>query len=127
MRKNHPTIDEIKAKAIELYTKDYGRPPPNNEPCYETLKTTPSLDDNYWKKAREVLLGGVEMENVGIDSHTAESENIPLLRPGEAARLLAVSPKTLWRWWKEGKISAKQLPSRRLRYPKDEIDRILRK
>jgi len=47
------------------------------------------------------------------------------LSPGEASRILGVSPKTLWRWWKEGRIKAIRLPSGRLRYPKDEIERIL--
>jgi excisionase family DNA binding protein len=126
MRNTEPTDQEIEAKATELYIKDKGKPPPD-EPFFETLKTTPSTHSSYWKKAREILLGEVEEENVRINSHITEREYASLLRPKEAAKALGVSRKTLWRWWKEGRISAKQLPSRRLRYPKDEIDRILQK
>jgi len=45
-----------------------------------------------------------------------------LLTPNEASRMLNVSYKALWRWWKEGKIGAVRLPSGRLRYFKDESD-----
>ena len=51
-------------------------------------------------------------------------EEEELLRPGEAARILGVSYKTLWRWYREGIISAKQLPSGHLRYYRSEIEKI---
>lgn len=49
-----------------------------------------------------------------------------LLSPKEAARLLNVSYKTLWRWWKEGKIRAVRLPSGRLKYYRAEIEKIVK-
>lgn len=121
VRKTEPTFEEIKTKATELYIKDKGKPLPDE---MLTLKTTPSIHSSYWKKAREILLGEVEKENAKINSHTAQREYISLLRPKEAAKALGVSPKTLWRYWKKGKIEAIRLPSGRLRYPKDEIERI---
>ena len=55
-----------------------------------------------------------------------ESEEIEFLRPKEAAKLLKVSYKTLWRWWKEGKIKAIQIgPSKRLRYYKKDIEKLI--
>lgn len=122
MRNTEPTFQEIKAKATELYIKDKGKPPPD-EPLCETLKTTPSIPSSYWKRAREILLGEVEEENVRI-THIVEREHVSLLQPKEAARALGVSPRTLRRYWKKGKIKAIRLPSGRLRYPKDEIERI---
>lgn len=54
-----------------------------------------------------------------------EEQKSSLLLPREASKMLGVSYKTLWRWWKEGKIQAVRLPTRRLRYPREEIERIL--
>lgn len=118
MRNNELTFQEIKAKATELYIKDKGKPPPDE---MLTLKTTPSIHSSYWKKAREILLGEVEEKDVMTIPHIAEREYV---RPKEAAKALGVSPKTLRRYWKKGKIKAVRLPSGRLRYPKDEIERI---
>lgn len=50
-----------------------------------------------------------------------------LLRPRDAAKMLGVSYKTLWRWWKEKKIRAKRLPSGRLRYYQTDIEKSLSK
>lgn len=49
-----------------------------------------------------------------------------LITPKEARRLLRVSNKTLWSWYKKGLIRAVRLPSGRLRYYKSDIDAILR-
>jgi excisionase family DNA binding protein len=48
-----------------------------------------------------------------------------LLSPGEASAMLGFSYKTLWRWWKEGKIEALRSPSGRLRYYRDDVERLL--
>lgn len=57
----------------------------------------------------------------------ADQNERELLSPAEASRMLGVSYKTLWRWWKEGKIRAVRLPSKRLRYYRDEIEQLLHK
>jgi len=57
----------------------------------------------------------------GIRPEKRESQ---LLRLGEAARMLGVSYKTLWRQSKEGMISAKRLPSGHSRYYKHEIEKL---
>lgn len=53
------------------------------------------------------------------------------LKPGEASKRLGVNYRTLWRWAKRGtkrgrKIKFRQLPSGRLLYPEEEIERVLR-
>jgi len=57
-------------------------------------------------------------------SKIQEAELIP---PRKASAMLGVSYKTLWRWWKEGKIRAIQTPSGRLRYYKTDIEKLLGK
>jgi putative resolvase len=49
-----------------------------------------------------------------------------LLSPREAAKLLHVSVKTLYKWYRKGIIKAVRLPTGRLRYYKSDIERILR-
>lgn len=49
-----------------------------------------------------------------------------LLKPGDAARILNVSYKTLWRWQKRGLIRVVRLPSGRFLIPRSEVERILR-
>lgn len=49
-----------------------------------------------------------------------------LLSPADASRMLGIPPKTLWRWWKEGRIRAIRLPSGRLRYYRDDVEQLLR-
>jgi excisionase family DNA binding protein len=55
-----------------------------------------------------------------------EDESGELLKPNEAAALLGVSYKTLWRWAKKGRIRYVELPSGRLRYYKNDVQRILK-
>jgi len=126
MTNAEPDFEKIRSKATELYIKDKGEPPPD-EPMCMTLKITPSINESYWKKAKEILYG-VESEKDVFASHITKRsrpESSNLLRPTVAARELGVSYKTLWRWWKEGRITAVRLPSGRLRYPRDETERIL--
>ena len=122
-----PTFEEIKAKAIELYIRDKGSPPPcsPDEKLCKMLKLTPSPRSSYWTKARKILLGKIKEGDVKVSSSLEDLEYTSLLTPKEASRMLGVSYKTLWRWWREGKINAIRLPSGRLRYPKNEIERIL--
>jgi len=49
-----------------------------------------------------------------------------LLRPKDVARRLGISVKTLWVWQKKGIIRAVRLPTGKLRYPKSEVERILK-
>lgn len=62
-----------------------------------------------------------------IDRILNAREEEKLISPHEASKMLGCSYKTLWRWWKQGKIRAVRLPSGRLRYFKDEIEHILQK
>ena len=48
-----------------------------------------------------------------------------LLRPGEAARHLGISPATLRRWTRKGKIEPLTLPTRTRRYRKDDLDALI--
>jgi len=50
-----------------------------------------------------------------------------LLTPKRAAEILGVSPRTLLRWHREGIIEAYRLPTRGMRYPEKEVERLLRK
>jgi excisionase family DNA binding protein len=45
-------------------------------------------------------------------------------RPGEVARLLDISPSTVYLWIEVGKIEATRLAGRTLRIPREEIERI---
>lgn len=49
-----------------------------------------------------------------------------LLTTGEAASRLGVTPKTIARWAKMGKIRAVFLPSGRIKIPEDEVEKILK-
>ena len=55
-----------------------------------------------------------------------KSQSISLIGTGVAARMLAVSPDTVRRWVKEGKISVVELPSGRLRFRRNEIEDLLK-
>lgn len=43
----------------------------------------------------------------------------------EAARVLGVSPVTVWRWCRLGKIKAWRTPGGHYRIPREEIERLL--
>lgn len=61
-----------------------------------------------------------------LDTETKAHEE--LLSPKEASRMLGINYRTLWTWAKKkGKIRYVQLPSGRLRYPKEVIESILKK
>ena len=49
----------------------------------------------------------------------------PLLTARQVAELLAVSPETVLRWTRRGKLPAIKLPSRAIRYRPDELERWL--
>lgn len=49
-----------------------------------------------------------------------------LLRPGQAAYLLEVAPKTLWRWERAGKIRSLRTLGGHRRYRRAEIERFRR-
>jgi putative resolvase len=49
-----------------------------------------------------------------------------LLRVKEAALLLNVSRKTVWKWIRDGRLKGVRLPSGRYRVPEGEVVRILR-
>ncbi|MBS7248404.1 MAG: helix-turn-helix domain-containing protein [Candidatus Jordarchaeales archaeon] len=49
-----------------------------------------------------------------------------LITPKEARKILKVSNKTLWLWYKKGLIRGVRLPSGKLRYYKSDIEKILR-
>ncbi len=61
-----------------------------------------------------------------IKAAVSRASKRELISPGEAARSLNVSYKTLWRWWKEGKIKAVRLPSGRLRYYRHEVEKLMK-
>ena len=48
-----------------------------------------------------------------------------ILKPEEAALMLGVSYKTLWRWARKGKIKYIKLPSGHLRYYKKDIQKFI--
>ena len=49
-----------------------------------------------------------------------------LLKVKEAASILNVDRRTIWRWIKKGRIQAIMLPSGQYRIPESEVVRILR-
>ena len=49
-----------------------------------------------------------------------------LLKVKEAASILNVDRRTIWRWIKKGRIQAIRLPSGRYRIPEGEVVKILR-
>jgi len=53
---------------------------------------------------------------------------VPLVRVSEVAKLLGVSPKTVWRWIREGRLAAcvVRLPSGRIRIDLDLLREELR-
>ncbi len=53
------------------------------------------------------------------------STNGKLLKVKEAAFLLNVSRQSVWKWIKEGKMSAVKLPSGRYRIPESEVVKVL--
>jgi excisionase family DNA binding protein len=91
----------------------------------EPLRISPHL-------LKELDVASSDIPNVNDVLHVSISyieseEKLEFLRPKEAAKMLGVSYKTLWRWWKEGKVKAIQLPSGRLRYYKNELEKIVHK
>lgn len=53
------------------------------------------------------------------------SDGRDYLTPGEAAKRLSVSTRTLWRYQAEGRITPKRLPSGHRRFLVEDIDRLL--
>ncbi len=49
-----------------------------------------------------------------------------LITPKEARKILKVSNKTLWSWYRKGLIRAVRLPSGKLRYYKSDIEKIVK-
>lgn len=47
------------------------------------------------------------------------------LTPGEAAKRLNVSTRTLWRYQAEGRITPRRLPSGHRRFLVEDVDRLL--
>jgi excisionase family DNA binding protein len=81
------------------------------------IKIAPALS-----KFIDDLLQKVKTNNRRV--HAQDDMERAWLKPKEAAKMLGVSYRTLWRWWKEGKINALQLPSGHLRYYKNEIEQL---
>lgn len=75
------------------------------------------------REEQEILLR-TELEKYTLRAKRGERE---LLSPGEASAMLGFSYKTLWRWWREGKIRAVRFPSGRLRYYRSDIEQMLGK
>lgn len=48
-----------------------------------------------------------------------------LLKPGEVARILRVSPKTVTRWANQGRLVAVRTPGGHARFRRSEIDALL--
>jgi len=48
-----------------------------------------------------------------------------MLTPREACRRLGIAYSTLWKWIKEGRISARRLETGRYRIPESEVRRLL--
>jgi excisionase family DNA binding protein len=53
--------------------------------------------------------------------HAPSPATTPHLRPAEVAELLGVSPKTVSRWAKEGKLPCRRTLGGHRRYPEHEI------
>ncbi|MGQ9461424.1 MAG: helix-turn-helix domain-containing protein [Candidatus Bathyarchaeaceae archaeon] len=97
----------------------------NNIPDYKSLRVKPEL-------LRALGFSTSQIPNVNDVLQESlrkvkNEEKVELLRPREAAKMVGVSYKTLWRWWKEGKMKAIQLPSGRLRYYKNELEKYIQK
>jgi excisionase family DNA binding protein len=56
-----------------------------------------------------------------VAAQRKDSEGPSYLRPAEVADLLSVSPKTVSRWAKEGKLPFMKTLGGHRRYPEDEI------
>jgi excisionase family DNA binding protein len=52
-------------------------------------------------------------------------ENDEMLKPGDAAKMLGVDPKTLTRWANTGRIPAVTLPGGHRRYRRSVVEAIL--
>ena len=68
------------------------------------------------------------MPNESHNITLRENHAVPLVRVSEVAKLLGVSRKTIWRWVREGRLSAcvVRLPSGRLRIDPDLLREELR-
>ena len=137
-------LDEVKNKIIKFLQK-YGKSPVldvdpetrtilwgfRGELCQvmNKIKTRSNLLKHI-QQAIPRLLRGVALETLAeaIKPHREAKARGELLSPKEAARMLGVNYRTLWRWAKkEGKIRYIELPSGRLRYYREEIESILKK
>ena len=49
----------------------------------------------------------------------------PLVSPSEAASILQVSPRTLWRWQAKGHITPHRLPNGYRRFRLEDLERIM--
>ena len=52
------------------------------------------------------------------------SKNDYLITPAEAATILRVSPRTLWRWQAKGHITPQRLPNGYRRFRLEDIERL---
>ena len=60
-----------------------------------------------------------------MTEQSKEREALSYLRPAEVADLLSVSPKTVTRWAKEGKLPFMQTLGGHRRYPEAEIRELI--
>jgi excisionase family DNA binding protein len=67
------------------------------------------------------LIGFGSEEGRAVAAQRKGSEAPGYLRPAEVAELLSVSPKTVSRWAKEGKLPFMKTLGGHRRYPEDEI------
>lgn len=96
---------------------------------YRHMRTQPLKINPYLLRELDIPSNIPNVDEVLHETISSiASEEIELLRPKEAAQLLNVSYKTLWRWWREGKIRAIQIgPSKRLRYYKNDLEKFISK
>jgi len=53
------------------------------------------------------------------------SENDYLITPSQAAAMLGVTPRTLWRWQAGGRITPQRLPNGFRRFRLDDVERLV--
>ena len=70
------------------------------------------------------LIGSVEKGHA-VTEQRKDSEAPSYLRPAEVADLLSVSPKTVSRWAKEGKLPFMQTLGGHRRYPEAQIRQLI--
>lgn len=84
-----------------------------------------TIDDNKppAPKTLNTLTFYIMMNNF---KETAAMKQKEIYGTNEVAKILGVSPTTVWKWCKEGKIKCGKTPGGHFRIPRSEVERLLK-